>query len=206
MGLCTPQVLPRRSLCIQATQAAAALAELDDKRTAINRTVNYMLKDEPPAILPQLYESLESYAVMFQSSCMWKIQPTDRFLDDEGIEHGRDGMVVAQHDIPLGKIVVNLIAWRAIKLTKMMATIRCPRCCSFSEMESGNEQVCDLVGPARFINHSCKPNAEYTWMNSEQVGIRAMEDIPAKTEITVSYRRDYCPPDRDSCQCQHCTR
>ena len=44
--------------------------------------------------------------------------------------------------------------------------------------------------PARYINHSCEPNAEAR-IKSEHINIYAIEDIPASEEITIDYGEEY---------------
>ena len=57
---------------------------------------------------------------------------------------------------------------------------------------------------ARFINHSCDPNAEtqkWTVNNDTRVGLFALEDIPANTELTFNYQFESMGEVKKACLC-----
>ncbi|EKX51700.1 hypothetical protein GUITHDRAFT_55948, partial [Guillardia theta CCMP2712] len=66
---------------------------------------------------------------------------------------------------------------------------------------------------ASFINHSCEPNAIISFDGNKLV-VRALENIPRGTEITIAYVELYAPLDvrRDAllsrkgflCRCSRC--
>lgn len=59
---------------------------------------------------------------------------------------------------------------------------------------------------ARYINHSCRPNAEAAIKRGGRVFISAKKDIPAGTEITYDYGKEfwneYIKP--KGCRCEKC--
>jgi len=57
---------------------------------------------------------------------------------------------------------------------------------------------------ARFINHSCNPNCQtrkWTVESELRVGIFALRDIPAKTELTFDYQFERFGPKKQKCFC-----
>ncbi|WFD35618.1 [histone H3]-lysine(4) N-trimethyltransferase [Malassezia cuniculi] len=62
-----------------------------------------------------------------------------------------------------------------------------------------------LLGPARFINHDCRPNAEFR-RNGHQIAIRAIRPIMQGDEITVYYGDNYFEPGNSECMCATCER
>ncbi|KAI5781146.1 hypothetical protein EDC01DRAFT_632893 [Geopyxis carbonaria] len=61
-----------------------------------------------------------------------------------------------------------------------------------------------LLGPARFVNHDCNPNAKFVTSNKENVQIVVVRDIEIGQEITVSYADGYFGINNQDCLCQSC--
>lgn len=57
---------------------------------------------------------------------------------------------------------------------------------------------------ARFMNHSCQPNCEtqkWTVDGDTRVGLFALEDIPANTELTFNYNLECSGKEKKICRC-----
>nr|CAD7433446.1 unnamed protein product [Timema monikensis] len=57
---------------------------------------------------------------------------------------------------------------------------------------------------ARFMNHSCQPNCEtqkWTVNGDTRVGLFAIDDIPANSELTFNYNLQCVGPDKKPCMC-----
>ncbi|KAG9243114.1 hypothetical protein BJ878DRAFT_543603 [Calycina marina] len=63
---------------------------------------------------------------------------------------------------------------------------------------------CLFLGPARFANHDCQPNAKLTTSGSSGMTIVAYRDIEVGEEVTVDYGDDYFGSDNCYCLCQTC--
>ena len=76
----------------------------------------------------------------------------------------------------------------------------------FGSKSNGKERI--MLGPASFINHCCKPNAEYACggetRNSTIVRIQTLRQIEADEEIFVCYGPDYFGPQNQDCRCEIC--
>ncbi|RPB13581.1 hypothetical protein P167DRAFT_573244 [Morchella conica CCBAS932] len=61
-----------------------------------------------------------------------------------------------------------------------------------------------LLGPARFVNHDCEPNAKFVTTNKENVTLIVERDIELGEEITVNYADDYFGVGNRECLCRTC--
>ncbi|KAI3627394.1 set9 [Malassezia furfur] len=70
---------------------------------------------------------------------------------------------------------------------------------------SSRKQSQLLLGPARFINHDCQPNAEFR-RSGHQLTIRCIRPIQRDEEITTFYGENYFEPGNRECMCATCER
>ncbi|KAF8540851.1 hypothetical protein BDD12DRAFT_879777 [Trichophaea hybrida] len=61
-----------------------------------------------------------------------------------------------------------------------------------------------LLGPARFVNHDCEPNARFITINKDHIHLLVLRDIEVGEEITVSYADDYFGENNSECLCRSC--
>lgn len=64
--------------------------------------------------------------------------------------------------------------------------------------------TCMLLGPVRFVNHDCNPNAKFITTNKDLINITTIRDIEIGEEITVQYADHYFGDDNEECLCQTC--
>ncbi|KAL2257603.1 hypothetical protein VTK26DRAFT_9416 [Humicola hyalothermophila] len=77
----------------------------------------------------------------------------------------------------------------------------------FSLVVSSRSKSTSLfMGPARFANHDCNPNARLVTRGSAGIEIIACRDIEVGEEITVRYGESYFGEDNCECLCQTCER
>lgn len=63
-----------------------------------------------------------------------------------------------------------------------------------------------LLGPARFVNHDCEPNARFVTSNKDNIQLVVLRDIEVGEEITVAYADDYFGVNNRECLCRTCER
>jgi SET domain len=64
-----------------------------------------------------------------------------------------------------------------------------------------------LLGPVRFVNHGCDPNAKFAWSRRRRgIKVVARRPIDAGEEVTVSYGQDYFGQRNRSCRCATCEK
>ena len=63
-----------------------------------------------------------------------------------------------------------------------------------------------MVGPARFLNHSCVPNCDYVAIEingRKAVQIITRQEIPPQTELLSFYGASFFGPGNRDCLCVH---
>ena len=76
----------------------------------------------------------------------------------------------------------------------------------FSIIRSSSRKCSQLLlGPARFINHDCHPNAEFR-RSGHQLSIRCIRPIKRNEEITTYYGDNYFEWGNKECMCATCER
>lgn len=76
----------------------------------------------------------------------------------------------------------------------------------FSIIRSSSRKLSQLLlGPARFINHDCQPNAEFR-RSGHQLTIRCIRPIQRNEEITTFYGENYFELNNKECMCATCER
>ncbi|KAL2134654.1 hypothetical protein VTI74DRAFT_11232 [Chaetomium olivicolor] len=77
----------------------------------------------------------------------------------------------------------------------------------FSLVVSSRSKLTSLfMGPARFANHDCDPNARLVTRGQAGIEIIACRDIEVGEEITVTYSESYFGVDNCECLCQTCEK
>ena len=111
--------------------------------------------------------------------------------------HGRGGFAV--ENIPAGGRVIEYLGE---KISKRESTGRCRRDnrCIFHLDEEWNLDGDVPWNPARWLNHSCAPNAEAELIGG-RIWIVARREIPAGTEITFNYGYDLQDFEEHPCRC-----
>jgi histone-lysine N-methyltransferase SUV420H len=70
-------------------------------------------------------------------------------------------------------------------------------------MSSCRKTIHVLLGPARFVNHDCNPNAKLTPIGDKVQAI-ATRVVTAEQEITVDYGKEYFGRSNCDCLCKSC--
>ncbi|BFZ53379.1 histone lysine methyltransferase Set9 [Savitreella phatthalungensis] len=65
--------------------------------------------------------------------------------------------------------------------------------------------MCLFLGPARFVNHECEPNAAFV-TTGVTITLTVIKPIRKGEEVTVFYSPDYFGPDNVECKCACCER
>ena len=61
-----------------------------------------------------------------------------------------------------------------------------------------------FLGPARFANHDCNPNADLQPLSNNGMSVVALRDIEVGEEVTVHYGDNYFGTDNCECLCRTC--
>ncbi|KAI9017509.1 hypothetical protein BC832DRAFT_527031, partial [Gaertneriomyces semiglobifer] len=79
--------------------------------------------------------------------------------------------------------------------------------CDFSVIYSSKRACnCLFLGPARFVNHDCKPNCQFIVGGNNVISFKVLRDIAAGDEITTYYSDNYFGKNNCECLCETCER
>ncbi|XP_066478512.1 histone-lysine N-methyltransferase NSD2 [Tiliqua scincoides] len=141
-----------------------------------------------------------------QNQCFTKRQyPETKIIKTDGKGWG----LVAKRDIKKGEFV-NEYVGEVIDEEECMARIKYAHendITHFYMLTIDKDRIID-AGPkgnySRFMNHSCQPNCEtlkWTVHGDTRVGLFAVCDIPAETELTFNYNLDCLGNEKTVCKC-----
>ncbi|KAI8073823.1 hypothetical protein BC940DRAFT_231531 [Gongronella butleri] len=63
---------------------------------------------------------------------------------------------------------------------------------------------CLFLGPARFVNHDCEPNAKFIALGPNTVTFKIIKDIQCGDELTAYYGQHYFGENNCECRCATC--
>ena len=111
--------------------------------------------------------------------------------------HGLGGF--ARADFPVG---ARLIEYVGERISKAESRRRCERSNEFIFALNDEWDLDGGVGwnPARFINHSCRPNCEAQWVH-DGIWIVSIRCIRASEEVTINYGYDLVDYQEHPCRC-----
>ena len=142
---------------------------------------------------------LRMYIETWRTDTNWQITTTNRFKADtvEGNVTARENMQAGSTISYLTGTMVRLSSDEVEKLGKSQRDF------SVVAMRYGQEGF--FLGPARFLNHDCEPNARLLpHENESKVSVKAIKDISPGDDITVSYGEDYFDRGNIHCLCYTC--
>ncbi|CAO3648954.1 unnamed protein product [Cunninghamella echinulata] len=74
-----------------------------------------------------------------------------------------------------------------------------------SVMWSSRKQCnCLFLGPARFVNHDCDPNAKFIALGQNSITLKVIKEIKCGDEVTAYYGKHYFGENNCECRCATC--
>jgi hypothetical protein len=61
-----------------------------------------------------------------------------------------------------------------------------------------------FLGPARLVNHDCRPNCEFVPLGQNGISFRVIRDVEVGEELTTYYSSNYFGENNESCLCRSC--
>jgi histone-lysine N-methyltransferase SUV420H len=127
---------------------------------------------------------LHLYLSMYRTDCRYEVVSTTRYTGST-----QEAAIIARALIPgratityLGGVLLSLTPDELERLTK---SLRDFSVVSSSYRRFASSQI--FLGPGRFVNHDCQPNAELCHTRSNEIVIVALRDIVIGEEITINY-------------------
>lgn len=170
-----------------------------DKLFQHRSTRRFIKKALPTVSNTRAFKDLmKQYIQSYLPDCGFEVSVTDRFSRRTG---GLEGCVVARQNFECGVKVKYLTGSIALltpeeeeNLRSDLSVITVPRL--------GGTFL--MLGPCRFVNHNCSPNAKISGKPGGGTEIITTRRILPGEEITVSYSKDYFGPGNKHCLCSSC--
>lgn len=189
------------------------LSEQCDHRQALGKFMSRLNIRQFLATLPddtkllaEFERHASRYIQMYNPQCAFSIDVTDRY---SMLKPGAaaESCVIARKHISAGSEIKYLTAILVpfSELEKEALGHECGPVRDFSVVNSSRlAKTCLLLGPARFVNHSCDANAKFLPISSRMT-IVAIKDIPIGQQITVEYSKNYFGLENSECLCLECS-
>lgn len=155
------------------------------------------LKDERDQ--EQFKRHLRRYVNIYMSDCPFEVTTTNRYTITD-----HEASITARRDINPREEIKYLTGVQVAMTEEQEKTLELARK-DFSLVYSSRKKTRSLfMGPARFANHDCDPNAKLATKGYDGMQIVAVKPIDEGEEITVSYGDDYFGDDNEECLCHTC--
>jgi [histone H4]-N-methyl-L-lysine20 N-methyltransferase len=139
-------------------------------------------------------EHIRKYVDIYLPDCPFEVSRTTRYTSEP------EAAIKARKDIEKGEII-----YLGGTQTSFIGE-EAPDLSDFSITESNRRKILSrMLGPARFANHGCEPNARLEPSeSSERVKVIALRKIRAGEEITIFYDHDAFGIGNCDCLCETC--
>lgn len=139
------------------------------------------------------------YLKIWRTDCPFEVTTTNRFQINVN-----EASVTARKDIRKGT-TIRYLEGQLVELTEKEDKQLSKGNNDFSVVissRSGKRMM--FLGPARFCNHDCEPNAQIDRTSDTLNKVKALKDIRAGEEITVEYAENYFSDRNKDCLCLTC--
>jgi histone-lysine N-methyltransferase SUV420H len=173
-------------------EAVAKLLELPGLKKSLEHIKN-------PQSKQHFIEHLAQYVAIWLPDCPWEVTTTNRYTISTF-----EASVTARQYIRKGADISYLVGRKLLISEQKEAALKAAgRNFSIIQSErSGKRSL--FLGPARFANHDCDPNARLAVQGENHVKLVAIKDIKIGEEITVTYADAYFGEENCECLCQTC--
>lgn len=149
----------------------------------------------------QFKRHLRRYVNIYLPDCPFEVTTTNRYTITS-----HEASVTARRDINAREEIKYLTGVQVAMTEEQEKTLELQRK-DFSLVYSSRRKTRSLfLGPARFANHDCDPNARLATKGYDGMQIVAVKPIDGGEEITVSYGDDYFGDDNEECLCHTCEK
>ncbi|KAI9203927.1 uncharacterized protein BJ171DRAFT_424603 [Polychytrium aggregatum] len=140
------------------------------------------------------------YFQIYLPSAGFEISHTKRYKSTGKVE----GCIITTKDWKEGDEIRQLTGV-IVELTDADEEILAHR--DFSVMYVSRKRAnCLFLGPARFVNHDCRPNCKFISQGKDEISFKVLRDIAAGEEITAFYGTHYFGENNEECLCETCER
>jgi histone-lysine N-methyltransferase SUV420H len=174
-------------------------AEAVQKLLQLPALRKYMASLKGESDKDQFKRHLRRYVNIYMPDCPFEVTTTNRYMITE-----HEASITARRDINPREEIRYLTGVQVAMTEQQEKSLELARK-DFSLVYSSRKKTRSLfLGPARFANHDCDPNAKLSTKGYDGMQIVAVKHIDEGEEITVSYGSDYFGDDNEECLCHTC--
>lgn len=131
-----------------------------------------------------LLEHLRLYVDLWRTDTHCEVSTTNRYAQDTV-----ESKITARDSISSGQVVKGLVGTMiSLNEEKADRLVKANKAISLVHL---NQHLCFFLGPARFVNHDCEPNAKLEAdFPRLLITVRAIKNIKPGQEITVEYGKN----------------
>lgn len=164
---------------------------------AVKDLMRVLIPKNHQIISSQQVEQALEYIFMHSTGCPVELALTFRYHKEQG-----ECCIVARCLIAKGSLIPGLAGTFCPLPTSTLELLKR----DFSLMYSASVGTQGIfVGTARFLNHDCKPNCEFSLVSRQQVKVKALKEIEIGQELTVLYDKNYFGLLNKDCLCESCS-
>ncbi|KAJ2557993.1 histone lysine methyltransferase Set9 [Coemansia sp. RSA 1933] len=209
----TRKMFPRyRAARVSAASTVELVRRVGHRAVALAEAVDQLLLDEYVAAFLRLKAPRQvadfrlhagRYLSMYLPEAGYEIGQTERYRAVTGTSEAK---VVATKRYTLG-MVISLCSGSVALLNEREIQRMEREQVDFSVMWwKKKKSMCLFLGPARFVNHDCDSNCQFTALGSDAICFQALRTIEPGDEITTHYGSDYFGPANCECLCATCEK
>ncbi|KAJ1664154.1 histone lysine methyltransferase Set9 [Coemansia sp. RSA 1813] len=209
----TRKMFPRyRTARVSTASTVELVRRVAHKKLPLADAVDQLLLDEYVAAFLRLKTPRQvsdfrlhagRYLSMYLPEAGYEIGQTERYKVVTGTSEAK---VVATKRYTLG-MVINLCSGSVAILNDREIQRMEREHVDFSVMWwTKKKSMCLFLGPARFVNHDCDSNCQFTALGSDAICFQALRTIEPGDEITTNYGSDYFGPSNCECLCATCEK
>lgn len=144
------------------------------------------------------------YLAMYSPLAPFAVEVTTRYA--ESTKRQAEACIVAREKIIAGSEIKFLTGMLADLGEDDEELIASGSAGDFSIINTSRRDCSSMMlGPARFVNHDCEPNAQFT-SNGRSLCVKALRNIHIGEEITVQYAPNYFGQNNCECLCATCEK
>ena len=143
---------------------------------------------------------LRRYLQTYLADCPFDITSTNRYDPDR-----EDASITARRHIPRGSTVAYLNGYKVYVSPEEEDTITNTGMDFSIVYSTYKKRNYIFLGPARFVNHDCDPNAELA-SNGDEIRVTTTKAIDPAEEITLYYGEHYFGKYNSECLCATCEK
>lgn len=184
--------------------AQKPLGPLVEQFCSMPAITKFLARFHETSIRSMFEKHVRRYLGMYSPQAPFAVEVTTRYAMHTG--RPAEACIVAREQLSAGAEIKFLTGMLADLGEDDEELIRSGSAGDFSIINTSRRSCSSMMlGPARFINHDCQPNAQFI-SNGRGLMVKALRNIDIGEEVTVQYAPNYFGEMNRECLCASCER